>query len=147
MDFDEKFTEIPIDCSSENSLTHLLRRPVRWKKSLIFLRTNLHLISMLSRCYIWEWIKMSFVIFLFLSPHVFSPQRWVCASSRRCYWVTVEQRGEPLHLYKKTLLMRGKGKKRRERGCEWMREHGQSFNEREREGKMKRKSRDGMQRK
>lgn len=43
--------------------------------------------------------------------------------------------------------MRGNGKKRRERGCEGMREHGQSFNEREREGKMKRKSSDGMQRK
>lgn len=117
MNFDKKCTEIPIDCSSENSLIHLLRRPVRWKKSLIFLSKNLHFISMLSRCYIWEWIKMSFVIFLFLSPHVFSPQHWVCASSRRCYWVTVEQRGEPLHLYKKTLLMRGNGKK--EAVSEW----------------------------
>lgn len=86
----------------------------------VFLSKNLHLISMLFRCYIWEWIKMSFVIFLFLSPHVFSPQHWVCASSRRCYWVTVEQRGEPLHLYKKTLLMRGNGKKRgKEAVSEW----------------------------
>lgn len=37
--------------------------------------------------------------------------------------------------------------KRRERGCEWMREHGQSFNESESEGKMKRKSRHRMQKK
>lgn len=37
--------------------------------------------------------------------------------------------------------------KRRERGCEWMREHGQSFNESESEGKLKRKPRDGMPRK
>ncbi len=79
--------------------------------SLMFLCKSLHLISMQSHCCLWERTEMSFVIFPFLSPHIFSPQHWACVSSRRCYWVTVEQRGEPLRVYKKTLLMRGNGKK------------------------------------